>query len=61
MEPTNDYRKDLSGMSKRTLPGFSFVCAGEPSGSGAQSRPVSADCEGQCLSGCKDECITVSK
>jgi hypothetical protein len=67
MEPTSNHRRDLmSNLTKRTLPGFSFVSAGAPgSNSGKQMRAASSDCEGgcggQCLSGCKDECITVSK
>jgi len=65
MDSTNKQRKDLmNSMAKRTVPSFGFVCSGASRGvSGAHT--ASADCEGgcggQCLSGCKDACITVSK
>lgn len=59
-------RNSMRTLSKRTLPGFSFVAMGaEGSASVKKMRAASSDCEGgcggQCLSGCKDECITVSK
>lgn len=66
MEATSINRRNLmSSMNKRTLPGFSFMSAGTSRGSVTKIRTASSDCEGgcggQCLSGCKDECITVSK
>ncbi|MEI7824310.1 MAG: hypothetical protein WCI01_03350 [Chlorobiaceae bacterium] len=65
METTVDGAKGLMlRMYKKTLPGLAFVNPVMQKELYNQRKPISsADCEcgGQCLSGCKDECITVSK
>ena len=67
MESLNNHQNDLmSSMTKRTLPSFSFVGSGAPKSNLRTKARVSSEtceggCGGQCLSGCKDECITVSK
>ena len=67
MESLNNHRNDLmNSMTKRTLPSFAFVGSGAPKSNfgrkaGASSATCDGGCGGQCLSGCKDECITVSK
>lgn len=67
MESTVTANKEfLHRVSKKTLPGLAFVNMGMPKAPyGQKKTKSSADCDGgcggQCLSGCKDECITVSK
>ena len=60
-----DHSKDMmKSMARKTAPSFGFVCSGAPMGvSGAHINASGCEggCGGQCLSGCKDECITVSK
>lgn len=67
MESSIDAGKELMNrMARKTLPGLGFVSSGAPRTTfGAHKPTASNDCDGgcggQCLSGCKDECITVSK
>jgi hypothetical protein len=60
MDPFTKQSKDMSSrQSNRTLPSFGFVGTGMTKVvSSSHSAPM--DCEGQCLSGCKEQCITVS-
>ena len=64
MDFTRDSQKDLmNSQARRTVSSLGFVCSGA-SRSVSRVHKASDDCKGgcggQCLSGCKDECITVS-
>ncbi|NTW11317.1 MAG: hypothetical protein HGA26_08160 [Chlorobiaceae bacterium] len=67
METTVNASKELlHRVSRKTLPGLAFVNQGASKAPyGQKKTKSSADCDGgcggQCLSGCKDECITVSR
>lgn len=57
---TKSQRQHLSDLASKVVPSFGFVM-GMSATKNMPTRAVSMDCEGQCLSGCKDECVTVSK
>jgi hypothetical protein len=65
MDSTNRRKDQMSSMARRTVPSFGFVCSGASTGVSraytAEADGCKGGCGGQCLSGCKDECITVSK
>jgi hypothetical protein len=65
MDFTRKYQKDLmDSKARRTVSSLGFVCSGASravSGVHKASESCEGGCGGQCLSGCKDECITVSK
>lgn len=57
-------KEQMNTMAKRTIPSFGFVAPGASRvirGMHAEADGCKGGCGGQCLSGCKDECITVSK
>ncbi|WP_423931484.1 hypothetical protein [Chlorobium sp.] len=58
-------RERLHRMARKTLPGFGFLNSGSQNTVAHMDIQAASDCDGgcggQCLSGCKDECITVSK
>jgi hypothetical protein len=66
MKIQKNFRKESIGdTAKKTLPAFAFVGLGTRrinvgARAGAPSPDCTGGCGGQCLSGCKDECITVS-
>ncbi len=53
-------RSNMSELSSKILPSFGSVLL-RSAQKALPVRAVSMDCEGQCLSGCKNACITVSK
>jgi hypothetical protein len=57
---TKPQRQYMSDLSSKVVPSFGFVL-GKRATKNMPTRAVSMDCEAQCLSGCKDSCITVSK
>ena len=64
MDSTNKRKDLMNSMARKTVPSFGFVCSGASKGVPGAYTAAANDCKGgcggQCLSGCKDACITVS-